>query len=53
MRMNEFKCMKCGNFKLERPDKLPFCSECERKIEAEVKNRVPKVGKKKLVSQAA
>lgn len=49
--LNGVYCAKCKGFMLVRPDKLPFCSECAEKIEAEIKARVPKVRDKKLVSE--
>lgn len=45
------RCAKCRGFILERVDKIPFCSECQKKIEAEIKTRVPKVRGKVLVSE--
>jgi hypothetical protein len=45
------KCARCKGFILYRPDALPFCSECQKKIEAEIKNRVPKVRNKVMVSE--
>ena len=38
-------CLKCGRPKIIRPDGLPFCSECERKMTREVAERIlPKLG---------
>ena len=45
------RCAKCRGFILERMDGIPFCSECEKKIEAEIKARVPKVRGKVLRSE--
>jgi hypothetical protein len=45
------RCAKCRGFILHRPDALPFCSECQKKIEAEIRARVPKVRGKVLVSE--
>jgi ribosomal protein L37AE/L43A len=44
------KCAKCSGFILERVDGIPFCSECEKKITGEIKERLPKVRGKVLVS---
>lgn len=48
------KCAKCGGFKLERVDKLPFCSECEKKFTQFYAERVrpDKAKKGKLVMQS-
>lgn len=45
------RCAKCKGFILHRVDKIPFCSECQKKIEAQIKERVPKVRGKVLVSE--
>lgn len=46
------KCMKCGvPMYIIRPDRIPFCSECESKVESEV-HRIAKVEKFKLVSES-
>lgn len=45
------RCGKCRGFMMIRPDKIPLCSECEKKIVAEIKARVPKVRNKVLVSE--
>jgi hypothetical protein len=45
------RCAKCRGFILERLDGIPFCSECQKKIEAEIKARVPKLRGKVLVSE--
>jgi len=45
------RCAKCKGFILHRVDGIPFCSECQKKIEAQIKERVPKVRGKVLVSE--
>jgi ribosomal protein L37AE/L43A len=45
------RCAKCNGFILERVDGIPFCSECQKKIEGEIKSRVPKLRGKVLVSE--
>lgn len=47
-------CAKCGGLKIERPDNMPFCSECEKKIAQEFTSKIrPDMGKsKKLVLQS-
>ena len=45
------RCGRCKGFMLTRPDKIPLCSECEKKMVAEIKARVPKVRGKVLVSE--
>ena len=49
--LNGLRCAKCKGFMITRPDKIPFCSECEKKIVAEIKARVPKVRGKVFVSE--
>ena len=49
--LNGSRCAKCKGFILHRPDKIPFCSECQKIIEAQIKERVPKVRGKVLVSE--
>lgn len=46
-----FRCGRCKGFILERVDGIPFCSECQKKIEGEIKARVPKLRGKVLVSE--
>jgi hypothetical protein len=55
-KIDPYKCMMCGGFKLERPDRLPFCSACEKKIVKETARVRPDVVDKsggKLTSAAA
>ncbi len=41
------KCAKCGKDTLIRPDKLPFCLECEDKMCEEFAEKIrPDIGKK-------
>jgi hypothetical protein len=45
-------CMRCGGFKIDRPDDVPFCNECEKKMTAEwVRLRPDKAKKPKIVSE--
>ena len=46
-------CAMCKGFIIHRIDNLPFCSECQKKIEAQIKAQVPKVKNKVLVSERA
>jgi hypothetical protein len=34
---NPVYCAKCGALKMDRPDNVPFCSVCEKKILEEAK----------------
>ena len=48
--ISEGKCAKCGGFMLFRTDKIPFCSECEKRMCQEVAQKLPKLAKgKKMV----
>ena len=49
--LNGTRCAMCRGFILERVDRIPFCSECQKKIEAKIQERVPKVRGKVLVSE--
>lgn len=43
------KCAKCGDLMLFRPDRLPFCSKCEKAMCEDAERKVPKLaGGKKL-----
>ena len=44
-------CAMCKGLILHRLDKLPFCSECQKKIAAQIKARVPKVRNKVLIGE--
>ena len=48
MRFNPAKCAKCGNPKMIRFDKVPFCSECEKKLKADFAKLRPDLAKKDL-----
>lgn len=56
IKISPVKCAKCGSFKLERPDNVPFCSDCERKLTQFYAERVrpdmAKKGKITLKSEA-
>ena len=45
------KCLKCGGFKLDRPDKVPFCTECEKKLKQEFVRLRPDKKKQVFFSQ--
>jgi hypothetical protein len=45
------RCAKCRGFILHRVDGIPFCSECQKKIEAQIKERIPKLKNKVLISE--
>lgn len=47
------RCAKCKGFILQRLDGIPFCSECQKEIEAKIKARLPKLKNKVLVSERA
>lgn len=49
--LNGSKCAKCKGFILYRPDGIPFCAECQKEIEAQIKERLPKLKGKVLVSE--
>lgn len=48
MKFNPAKCAKCGNPKMIRFDKVPFCSECEKKLKADFAKLRPDLAKKDL-----
>ena len=49
------KCPVCGGYVLDRPDNLPFCSECERKMTQQYAEKIrpdkAKAGKVELFSE--
>lgn len=47
MRINMGICGKCKKpLRIIRTDRIPFCSECEKKVTAEAERIVPKIAKK-------
>lgn len=49
---SEGKCAKCGDLMMIRPDKIPFCSKCERRITEEAQQKLRKDKKQVLRSEA-
>lgn len=49
---SEGKCAKCGDLMIFRPDKIPFCSKCEKRISEEAQAKLGKGEKQVLHSEA-
>ena len=50
--LSDGRCAKCGDLMLYRPDKVPFCSKCEKRFAEEAQAKLRK-GKKQVLHSMA
>lgn len=49
LKYSQVRCARCGEPKIFRPDQLPFCSKCEKKMCEEAAARIKQLKGKKVV----